>query len=253
MKLKRKLNRITLSALGSLFLIFSFSFTLPDHKIGATVLVDIEHYVEEQILKLDSTPYKNALGQTFTVSKFKYYIGEIALKQKDGKLVRSSDYFLINEEEDVTKHLSLKSIPPGNYTSMEFIIGVDSLHNCSGAQSGALDPVNGMFWAWNSGYIFLKLEGISSASKSPGHIFEYHIGGYKQPSNCIRKITLPLDLSVKESGTSPLVLRADVSKILSSETTVNFEQLSSVTDFHNAALVANNYMSMFSIRIAHEH
>ena len=69
-------------------------------------------------------------------------------------------------------------------------IGFFQLDKMLLAQTDALDPVNAMFWAWNTGYIFLKLEGRSSFSKLPGNIFEYHIGGYKSPSNCIRTISL---------------------------------------------------------------
>jgi hypothetical protein len=209
-----------------------------------TLQLNFNHFVNDQALKLDSATYKNELGQTFTVSKFKYYISSLHFKTVDGKDLFINESFLINEEDEASKKIVLKNLPARDFTSLDFIIGVDSLHNCSGAQSGALDPINAMFWAWNTGYIFLKLEGKASASKSPGNFFEYHIGGYKQPNNCIRKVSL--DISNKTSSRN-LDLKVDILEILRSPTTIDFEKLSSVTDHRNAVTLADNYSDMFEV------
>jgi hypothetical protein len=200
------------------------------------------------VLQLDST-YKNALGQTFTIANFKYYIGNISLKKTDGKSFVIKDYFLINEHEEDSKQIILNDVPEGSYTGIEFIVGVDSLHNCSGLQQGSLDPTNGMFWAWNTGYVFLKLDGQSPSSKSAGNIFEYHIGGYKQPTNSIRKIILNFKGDKTISSITPLslVIKADVLEVLKTPTTIDFSKLPSVTDTRNAVIIANNYMDMFSL------
>jgi len=213
---------------------------------GKLTLV-FDHYVGNQLLQFDSVNYKNGAGQSYIVTKFKYYIGNIRLKRKNAKDISFEDYYLINEEEEESKKIMLEQIPHGEYTGIEFIIGVDSLHNCSGAQSGALDPVNAMFWAWNSGYIFLKLEGKSSASKSPGNIFEYHIGGYKQPANCIRTIKLDFSKPLSAEKMKELHIKVDIAQMLKAKTIVDFSKLSSVTDFHNATTIADNYAEMFSI------
>jgi hypothetical protein len=218
----------------------------PENKL----VISFKNYIGIDILKLDSVSYKNELNQSFTVTNFKYYISNIHLKKADGKEFISTNYFLINEDDKKSKQLLLNKIPDGEYTSISFTIGVDSLHNCSGAQSGALDPANGMFWAWNTGYIFLKLEGKAPLSNSPGHIFEYHIGGYKQPVNCIRSVSLGFKnekVIISNSGTSTIEMKTDASELLKSPTIIDFSKLSSVTDFHNATTIADNYKDMFSI------
>ncbi|HEY0031384.1 MAG TPA: MbnP family protein [Bacteroidia bacterium] len=211
--------------------------------------IAFDHYVDSLLLSLDSTVYKNALGQTYVLTNFKYYISNITLHKAEGKEYKSNDYFLVQEDENKTKHIDLNNIPKGEYTSISFTIGVDSLHNCSGAQSGALDPVNTMFWAWNTGYIFLKLEGKAVASASPGHIFEYHIGGYKAPNNCIRNITLPFSkpLQMEEHKSTDLHVKVNVAELFRTPLDVDFTSLSTVTDFHNATRIADNYQDMFSI------
>lgn len=233
---------------GIVFLTLGFSFSFVPIKKNKTdkLILNIKHFVGNLPLKMDSVTYKNKLGQNFTITKFKYYISNIVLKQENGNEFKSDNYFLVDEEVENSKQLVLENVPDGTYTSIEFIIGVDSLHNCSGAQSGALDPINGMFWAWNSGYIFLKLEGFSSSSKSPGHLYEYHIGGYKQPNNCIRKVFLDLD-KIDITKTTAFFLKADAEELLENPTSIDFEKLSSVTDHRNAPGIADNYKDMFSI------
>ncbi len=215
----------------------------------ASLQLRFENYVGNDVLLLDKGKYTNALQQPFTISMFKYYISNIKLENTDGSVMAIDGYFLVNEDVPESKDLVLKKLPAGLYKSISFTLGVDSLHNCSGAQSGALDPVNGMFWAWNTGYIFLKLEGTSPVSKSPGHILEYHIGGYKAPANAIRTIHLslgknPLNISGDKTR---FKIKVDALQLLKEPTSIDFAKLSSVTDAHNAIMIADNYTDMFSI------
>ncbi len=218
-------------------------------KPGGRLQLFIHHQVGGQPLLLDSGRYTNALGQEFRVGMFKYYISHVSLQKGDGSWYEDrNDYFLVNEDEPASKTITLNDIPEGQYSALRFMLGVDSLHNCSGIQEGTLDPVKGMFWTWNTGYIFLKLEGTCPGSTSPGHIFEYHIGGYKPPNNCIRTITLPLPTQTISGGFIPgIQLRADVLSILQTPNSIDFSKLSSVTDFHHATTLADNISTMFSI------
>lgn len=213
------------------------------------VTINLVHYVNNTAMELDTAWYTNSLGQKFTVTKFKYYIGNIKLRSVDGNDYSVPGYYLVNEEEPTTKQIVWDNVPEDRYTYMTFTLGVDSADNCTGLQSGALDPVNAMFWTWNTGYIFLKLEGKSPQSKSPGTIFEYHIGGFREPANSIRKIkiTFPQPFAVKVGGRNSVNLKVDAAEILKTPTTIDFSELSSVTDAKNAPMVANNYMDMFSV------
>ena len=216
----------------------------------AKLNLHIEHFAGPDLLQLDSTVYKNELGQTFTVSRFRYYLSNIKLKTAGGAEFECPEYFLVDEAEPDSKMITVLHIPDGTYSSVSFTIGVDSLHNCSGAQNGALDPVNGMFWTWNTGYIFLKLEGHADVSKSPGHIFEYHIGGYAAPNNSIRRVNLNFGkkgLQIANDRDNALALKADILEILKKPVAIDFSKMSSVTDFHNASTIADNYADMFTI------
>lgn len=223
------------------------AFSMPAGK--GTLRITLDHYVGDASMAFDTVEYNNALGQKFILTKFKYYIGNIVLHGADGKSYAMADYFLVNEEEPESKEIMLNNIPEGTYKSVSFLLGVDSAHNCTGLQSGALDPVNAMFWTWNTGYIFLKLEGKAPVSKSPGNIIEYHIGGFRQPANSIRTITLDLTtpLVVTAGNKHTLHLKADALEVLKTPTAIDFSVLSSVTDARNAPIIADNYKDMFSV------
>ncbi|HMG16428.1 MAG TPA: MbnP family protein, partial [Saprospiraceae bacterium] len=214
------------------------------------LIINFEHFVGSDALRLDSVLYQNDLGQQFNVSKLRYYVSNISLKQANGKINTYPGYFLIDESQPTSKSIIINNIVPGTYSALNFIIGVDSIHNCSGVQSGALDPANGMFWAWNTGYIFLKLEGHAALSKSTGQIFEYHIGGYRYPNNCIRSIKLNLGEHCKVdpiTNNCNINIKTDIAEIFKTPTAIDVSKLSSVTDFKNAGTIADNYSDMFSI------
>lgn len=228
--------------------------------VAQSLQLHFQNMVNGNPVILDNATYKNGLGQSYTVSNLKYYISNIRLTTTSGQEMTDSGYYLLREDDTATMNITLPHIPAGHYTRVTFMIGVDSLHNCSGAQSDALDPVNGMFWTWNTGYIFFKLEGKSNASKNPGGIYEYHIGGYKAPANCIRSVTIDL----KQPSLMPVIvippdtlhhdlkitginILADVDKVFNSKSTLDLTKMSSVTDFHNSATVADNYQQMFSL------
>lgn len=250
--MNHKARRFVFIVSGAAILVVAASFYAPvmKNKKGK-VIIQFENYVGDKALELDSVVYENGYGQTYTISKVKYYISNIHLVSKDGKNgFVSNEYYLINQDEPASMNILLNDDIHLDYSSISFIIGVDSIHNCSGVQTGALDPVNGMFWAWNTGYVFFKLDGQSSSSKSSGNMLEFHVGGYKYPNNCIRTINLLLGndgIKKLSDDNSEITIKADISKVFNSSNKIDFSLLSTVTDFHNATTIADNYANMFSI------
>jgi hypothetical protein len=113
--------------------------------------------------------------------------------QQSGRQVAASQvdqsYHLVNAEDSQSLTIPLAGLKQGIY-DLGFSIGVDSMTSKQGLKSGALDPTKGMFWAWNTGYIFVKVEGTSSASKARKHLFGYHLGGAEGPNKSLQSILL---------------------------------------------------------------
>ena len=76
---------------------------------------------------------------------------------------------------------------PQNADSVAFSVGIDSLIQTAGAMGGDLDPVNGMYWTWQSGYIHVKLEAQTSLLANELNSIVCHLGGYSAPFNTNRK------------------------------------------------------------------
>lgn len=126
-------------------------------------------------------------GNWTEISALRFYISD--LKVFSGKTIWTppQKYFLL-DLEDPSSFL-LEGLPD-DADSISFLIGIDSLTNVSGILDGALDPINGMYWAWNSGYINFKLEGKSSRSVNKDKGFEFHLGGYLPPFETVQHKTI---------------------------------------------------------------
>jgi len=122
----------------------------------------------------------DATKETISFSKVKYYVSNVKLKNTSGEWVSEpNSYHLIEAADGVMPSFTVDSVPVADYLELQYFIGVDSLKNVSGAQTGDLSTANNMFWSWNSGYIFFKIEGKSSAVPAPnGPDFLYHVGGF---------------------------------------------------------------------------
>lgn len=225
--------------------IWSLFFTATEER----VTLKFQHWVDRQPLVLDSVLYRNDAGEAYRVSKCKYYIGRIRLLAESGPGYESPDFQLIDVESDAAPVLPLKAVPAGRYTALSFLLGVDSLGQGRGVQSGALDPLNGMFWTWNTGYIFFKLEGTADSADTPGHFFEYHIGGYRKPANCLRTILIqfPNVLELGGSHKAQISVHVNVAESLRTPHMIRFSEHPSITDFHYATWIADNCLDMFSL------
>lgn len=244
-------------------LISAFSFAISSCKKDenpttpskeGTVLLEFYNKVGSDNLKIDGTVYTNLNGDNFTVSKFNYYISNIKLNNNDGSssFAETESYHLLEQSTASTLSFSLSKVPAGTYKSITFTIGVDSLRNVSGAQSGALDPAKGMFWSWTTGYIMLKLEGTSPQSTQTDNKYQLHAGGFKGTYNTVKTITLNLPNTIIVNGDENHIhLNADVQKLLGNPNPVKFAETAVIMSAGaNAKALADNYAGMFTITAA---
>jgi hypothetical protein len=219
--------------------------------------IEFENQVNGSPLVLNTTTYKNAKGEDFKINVFKYYVSNIKLSKADGTtyLIPES-YFLIDASKAESTNITLKDIPTGDYTKIEYTIGVDYARNFAGAQTGALDPINGMFWTWNSGYIFVKLEGTSPQSTATGNAITFHIGGVTDPNNTIRTFTTKINaanpLRIRTDGKPNMHFIVNVAALFTGKTDVSFATLNMTMGGANSVIVANNYANGL-FRLDHIH
>lgn len=197
-----------------------------------------------------SETYLNFSGEQYRVDVFKFYVSNVKLRSTNNQVSEEKEsYHLIDLANSESRELKL-TMNNGSYQQMEFTIGVDSLRNVSGAQTGALDPMLGMFWTWNSGYIFAKLEGQSPQSTALQQNFTYHIGGFRNGENALRKIVLnmPSDKPIQLGKTDMVVIDVDLSRWFDGAHKISIaNEPSLMTPGGKSLLIADNYATMFTL------
>src|SRR4051812_28015316 len=134
--------------------------TPPVTATTGSLKIELEHMVDTLPLEFDKN-YVNPKGDTFKVSKFNYFISNIVITNMDNSTyVEPNSYHLVKHSDAASTFITLENVPIGSYKSIRFMLGVDSARNVSGVQNGDLDlsKSGDMFWSWNTGYIFFKLE-----------------------------------------------------------------------------------------------
>lgn len=226
------------------------------------------------------TEYTTAHGETVKISKLQYFISNIVLHNEDGTeyvVPQNDSYFLIKEDKAGSNLLKISNIPAGNYDHVEFTVGVDSLRNTMDVsqRTGALDvggDAAGMYWSWNSGYIFFKIEGESPSapfdSTLNGNFWWYHIGGFggmtSKTINNIRTLELELPhetggghdhdsvIKVRKDGDPHLHLFTDVSKIFGGTTAVKIAENPIVMFAPYSVEISKNFADVFKIDHIHQ-
>lgn len=232
-----------------------------------TLQIVFDNVVGDQDLQLRKGNYTNVIGEPFNVTLLNYFVSNIRLHRSDGSsyiVPQDSSYFLISESDTSSQTITLRGVPTGGYSAISFLVGVDSLRSTMdiARRKGVLEPGgvqnNGMYWDWNSGYIFFKLEGSSplvAADPVGENRFLFHVGlfgGYSaQTINNLRAITLPfagnaVRLNANESA--QITIQADVLKVFDGPTRVSLVANPAVMVSTYSAIIATNYAHMFRCR-----
>ncbi len=215
--------------------------------------------------------YTTVAGDTVRFTMAKFYLSEISVIDTLGRsipvrVVDTTNTATIDNQtvtlldyataQNGTFELTLRA-KPGLYRGMKFRVGVpfDLNHRDASVQPRPLNVDQGMFWTWNTGYIFHRLEGNFDSSGVQRN-FLYHIGGDN------RNLTVQLATLVGSSvtrfdvnadGSSIFRARMDYSRIFTTGLTppnpINLRQNTNERTAHGGALADRVFMNtqpMFS-------
>jgi hypothetical protein len=230
--------------------------------------LDFKLMVGAQRLQINGEQvYQNALGEKFNLTLFNFFVSNIKLKTRAGVeyvVPQNDSYFLVRANDSASQVIQLKGVPSADYSEISFLIGVDSLRNTMdiSLRTGVLDPAFGereanMYWSWNSGYIFVKMEGLSAQAKvdrAGNAKFRYHIGGFggmiSKSINNIRSVSRSFNGQVatvgKETQTT-VNIQVDAAKLFDGPTQLSIAKNTTVMSGEISGLIANNYVNMFQI------
>lgn len=231
----------------------------PIIKKGGSVILNIDNVIGNQNLEYDKT-YSIASGEKYTIKKLKYYISNIQFMKSDGSvttLQQDSSYFLVDESNSASMILSLPQVEIGKYLAIRLMIGVDSAKSMAPLEErrGVLDMSGlgqDMYWTWNQGYIFFKMEGIYTDFSAKNDDYTYHIGGFGNNGsslNNIKVITIPLgstECEVSEDKKLTINLIADISKVFNGKKEITIVDHPIITFSPFSIDIADNYSEMMS-------
>jgi hypothetical protein len=240
----------------AVLLLFAFSSPLqgkkmPAQNASATVkLIFVNNVKGKRIVFADSA-YTNPFGETYRITKLRYYVTNVSLQNGQQAIKESNSYHLIDEARTESQVVVLR-VPAGDYAGVQFLLGVDSLHNVSGAQSDDLDPAKDMFWTWNTGYVMAKMEGNSPDSKVVNNKFEFHIGGFSGPYNVLKPVRLDFagkNIRISEGKTCEIVIEADIDAWWQHPHDIKISEHATITSPGPLARqISDNYVNMFHIK-----
>ncbi len=218
-----KLPRVLFAVAATFFLFACKKDPAVIKSVNAQLSFMVNGFADNKIVNGDSTVYTNIYGDTYTISKFNYYISNIVLIDENGAdVILPASYHLIAHADGI-ESFTLNGVPRGSYKGFRFLIGVDSLRNVSGAQTGDLDPARNMFWDWNTGYIFYKLEGSYTSMSGEKGDYAFHIGGFSGDHNRLQWVKIEQEFVVIGGGLTAIKLNADAGQIFHSPHALSFD------------------------------
>ena len=137
--------------------------------------------------------YLTQNNDSISFSTLKMYFSDFRFKDKISGRITSIDTLIFYDLADSSTNSLFNELSLINFESVAFTLGLDSSKNVSGELENAYDPLLGMYWAWNTGYINLKIMGESSAVPTNSNEFEFHLGGYRSPFATAQTIQVDLN------------------------------------------------------------
>lgn len=143
---------------------------------GAHLSFVFQYQGQDIVLDQDFSIDSSGSAHRIQIQELKFYISQLRYKTStNGQWIEHpKKYHLLDLRKPETGVLTTTQTP----VLIEFTLGVDSLMNEQGVQGGDLDPLHGMYWAWNSGYINFKLEAQTNFLQTRKKMMKWHLGGY---------------------------------------------------------------------------
>jgi len=222
---------------------------LPEDKYGS-LLIEFAHKAGADTFGFNKN-YINSSGETFKVNTLQYILSNFKLRKKDGtEITLPNTYFLV--DPSVSPIIAINKVPEGVYTGISYLVGVDSATTAGGAKTGALDPVNGMYWTWQTGYINFRMVGTSPASSYSTKVFDYDVGGFIAPNQTVQFVNhdfMADTLAIRTDALPFLHINVDILEFFKSPVDISIAKVSSILDSGaDAVMAAKNYKDMFSFQ-----
>lgn len=174
-----------------------------------SIRLEFRPRVEAEQLFGGSPPSSRALE----ITRLDWLVSGLALQRKDGTWTEGRDWYGFLGAADGRLHVDADGVPAEEFRAIRFVVGLDDATDKADPArwppEHALNPtVNRLHWGWQSGYVFLALEGRRQGAAGAADGFSYHLAGAADP--------MVVELPVAFRGGGPLTIRIalDAGKLL---------------------------------------
>ncbi len=175
---------------------------------SGTLQIKLSHKVDNNAFQLDTMAYTCDAGYKYQVTKLNYYLSDFIFTKSDGSQYKCDSVFYVDAALDPNNILVFPNVAPGNYTKLNFCLGLDSIHDISNALPTTMNNIN-MQWPdmMGGGYHFMKLEGHYIDSTGTWG-YAMHLGKNKN----LVHIQLTRAFSISENNTGNLNLVMNINQ-----------------------------------------
>ncbi len=130
-----------------------------DTETDSTINIQFDHKVGSDKLQFDTIMYTNASNNNYSVSTLEYFVSKFEFTKTDGTIISFDTIVYVDAKEEIGLALSGLILPVGEYSSLDFIFGLDDEDNVTGLFVNP--PESNMEWPvpMGGGYHYMKLEG----------------------------------------------------------------------------------------------
>jgi len=174
--------------------LIAFTFFSCEKPTQTDLTINFTQTVDGSDLTTNSMIYTNEAGEDYDVQTLKYLISDITLHDENGDNILIEEVHFIDISDESTFSFAYNDVPNNNYTSISFVMGLDTTKNISNKYVNE-DFHLEMFWPETNGggYHYMKLEGDFNDSLSG---YGTHTGGTMGGDysfNDIKDVSLTVD------------------------------------------------------------
>ena len=218
---------------------------------AATLEVQITPKFSGEGLQPASFRYQTSAGEIFSITRVSYIVSDLELQRTDGSWLEFSNSVAWLDAGQGRDSFRLENVPAGEFCSIRFLVGLSTnLNRANPAKFPAghsLNPdVDGLYWGWQGGYVFMALEGLwrNAAGEMDG--WAYHLA---RDTNSVR-VTLAAPLEM--TNETKVNLDFDLATALNAPCPLSFAKDGSSTHSRDgdpvAAALVKNLAASFRIR-----
>lgn len=195
---------------------------------GGKIKLQMAYEFRGAPLKFEELIYQTAAGDSVQIDLLQHYLSNVWIHEKSKGWISLDITKLVRYNQPSTWLMEKKDLPFGEYDSLKFYIGLDSVTNHDITRWGELDPGAGMIWTWNTGYIFYMFEGKYKSANNATIGFAYHIGGDDYLMTYQEAISDPKTLSINQTEQTVL-LTIDLAEIFSTPNEIRLDNVPKVS------------------------